>query len=158
MEKEFVTIDLALRLKALGFDEPCFAGFNPTPFDYDDLKNLIYPTIKLEFDGEDVVYNDFQTEEPNIWTIDSDVILAPTFSQAFKFFREKYMIGHDIMCPFISYQGKNAEIISEGRYEVFLTDEEQMGITDEEFYSMTYNEAEIKCLNLLLRIVESKSK
>ena len=120
-------MDLALRLKALGFDEPCF-GYR------DGLGNLMIQ------------------KTPHC------VISAPTFSQAFRFFREKYMIGHDIMCPFISYQGKNAEIISEGRYEVFLTDEEQLGITDEEFYSMTYNEAEIKCLNLLLRIVESKTE
>jgi hypothetical protein len=127
MEKEFIPVELALRLKALGFNETCF-GYR------DGGGNIM---IK---------------ETPH------SVISAPTFSQAFRFFREKYMIGHDIMCPFISYQGKNVEIISEGRYEVFLTDEEQLGITDEEFYSMTYNEAEIKCLNLLLRIVESKTE
>ena len=133
MEKEFVTIDLALRLKALGFKERVLTY-------YEDGKAKLHTDIE----GWDF-NNSFLT-----------CVSRPTYSQAFGFIREKYLIGHDIMCPFISYQGKKAEIISEGRYEVFLTDEEQLGITDEEFYSMTYNEAEIKCLNLLLRIAESK--
>jgi hypothetical protein len=145
MEKEFIPMDLALRLKALGFDEPCFAGFNPTPFDYDDLENLIYPTIHLEFDGEDIIYNDFQTEEPNIWTIDSDVILAPTFSQAFRFFRKKYELHY---CIHSDYTWN----ISGGIWDL----NEYKGSRydwDSEPYS-TYEEAESDCLTNLIEIVE----
>jgi hypothetical protein len=84
MEKEFVTYELALRMKQLGFDEPCFAGFNPTPFDYDDVENLIYPTIKLDFEDEDIIFNDTESDQPNCWTIEDDVILAPLYQQAFR--------------------------------------------------------------------------
>ena len=37
MEKEFVTYEIALKLKELGFDEPCIAGFNS----YNILKHNI---------------------------------------------------------------------------------------------------------------------
>ena len=72
MEKEFVTYQQALRLKALGFDEPCFTyhhgGF-------------------LEFclDGHNNVY-----ERKNSSFMRS--VSAPTFSQAFAWFRDKYNI------------------------------------------------------------------
>ena len=68
MEKEFLPYEQALELKELGFDEPCFA---------------YYDVIKMELD-----------------TISSEVcerlckhdthFKAPTFSQAFRFFRENY--------------------------------------------------------------------
>ena len=135
MNREFVTLDIAIRLKALGFRERVLTY-------YEDSK----PKLHTAIEGWD-----FNTSFLTC-------VSRPTYSQAFDWFREKHMLGHEIMCPFISYQGERAEIISEGRYESFLTDEEQLGITDAEFYSMTYNEAEIKCLTLLLRIVESKTK
>jgi hypothetical protein len=142
MEKEFIPMDLALRLKALGFDEPCFAGFNPTPFDYDDLENLIYPTIRLNFDGEDVVYNDFQTETPNIWTIDSDVILSPTFSQTFRFFREKYDLFTHIE------KGENPKNF----YPIIDNVSHKY---NPKLWFDSYEEAELECLKKLIEIVEN---
>ena len=66
MEKEFVTYPLALRMKQLGFNEPCFSfyagGFNELW------------TIKLV--------------NPN--NIHQSNVLAPTYSQAFRWFRENY--------------------------------------------------------------------
>jgi len=145
MEKEFIPMDLALRLKALGFDEPCFAGFNPTPFDYDDLENLIYPTIRLNFDGEDVVYNDFQTETPNIWTIDSDVILSPTFSQTFRFFREKYDLFTHIE------KGENPKNF----YPIIDNVSHKY---NPKLWFDSYEDVELTCLTKLIEIVESKLK
>jgi hypothetical protein len=147
MEKEFIPMDLALRLKALGFDEPCFAGFNPTPFDYDDLENLIYPTIRLNFDGEDIIYNDFQTEEPNIWTIDSDVILAPTWQQAFRWFREKYDLHAEIV-----RDKENSKL-----YVFFITNSDDIYPVSMDFSDgRLYEEAEIACLTKLIEIVENE--
>jgi hypothetical protein len=146
MEKEFVPYELALRMKALGFDGPCFAGFNPTPFDYDDVENLIYPTIHLEFEGVDIIYNDFQSEEPNIWTIDSDVILAPTWQQAFRWFREKYELHS---CIHSDYTWN----ISGGIWDL----NEYKGSRYDWDYSnnyLTYEEAELSCLKKLIEIVE----
>lgn len=70
MEKEFCTYNQALRLKALGFDEPCLAAFIN-----EKLKGC--GAIYFEFDG---LYNNFGTgNEKQPW------IAAPTFSQAINF-------------------------------------------------------------------------
>jgi hypothetical protein len=67
MEKEFVTYELALRLKLLGFNEPCFAF-------HSKIYGLLHtsPTQKVnEISGE---------------------VLAPTWQSAFKWFRDTYEI------------------------------------------------------------------
>lgn len=61
MEKEFVTYDIALRMKALGLDEPCFGIFINGKF------NLIFSQHQLD-----------------------TIVLAPTWQSAFAWFREKY--------------------------------------------------------------------
>jgi hypothetical protein len=68
MEKEFVTYELAVKLKALGFDEPCF-GY--------------YYTLN----GKDWKF----AEKNDYYSIDDELniggkfsLLAPTFSQAFR--------------------------------------------------------------------------
>ncbi len=75
MEKEFITYELALRMKQLGFDEECFyikplkekTEFFYTPSDYDD-----FPEQKeLE-------------------------VGIPLFQQAFRWFRDNYNLYHNI--------------------------------------------------------------
>ena len=63
MEKEFVPYELAVKLKALGFDEPCFAYYK----DMKGEKVLLYDS--MDFDGECNV---------------------PLYQQAFRWFREKH--------------------------------------------------------------------
>jgi hypothetical protein len=65
MEKEFVPYEQACELKQLGFDEPCFTWY------WDDIG--LYNG--LEFGNHNKKLN---------------IVSAPTFSQAFRFFREKY--------------------------------------------------------------------
>jgi hypothetical protein len=69
MEKEFVPYELALRMKQLGFDEPCFMYWWKGENDY-ILADLI--------DGE-ARTNDFK---------------APLYQQAFRWFREKHRSKH----------------------------------------------------------------
>jgi hypothetical protein len=69
MIKEFVPYELAVKLKALGFDEPCFARFN------NDGDLLIAHTEKYIIDNG-VDRSEFFT-------------LAPLFQQAFRWFRKK---------------------------------------------------------------------
>lgn len=66
MEKEFVTYRLAFKFKELGFDEPCFGWFTEDNHFY--LNNIKNGKIFKSNDG----------------------CLAPTFSQAFRWFRENY--------------------------------------------------------------------
>jgi len=71
MEKEFVLYELALELKQLGFDEPCFVGYSTS-------------TEKLEYYSRPIV------------TKDSFTVDSPTYSQAFRWFEEKYSYFVDI--------------------------------------------------------------
>ena len=135
METDFVTLPAAERLKAINFKERALTYF-------EDGK----PKLHTAIEGWD-----FNTSFLNC-------VSRPTYSQAFKWIRDNHMIGHEIMCPFISYSGKQAKLTNGGIYEVFITDEEQLGITDEAFMSHSYDEAQIKVLNFLLKIVESKTK
>ena len=67
MEKEFVPYELAVKLKELGFDEPCLCSWN-------------FYTNELNFNGHPSTFSS------------EDVIQLPTFSQSFKWFREKYSL------------------------------------------------------------------
>jgi hypothetical protein len=68
MEKEFIPYELAVKLKALGFNEPCFAFFNG---------------IHLSFSRFDTLGELLDIGK---------CIEAPTYSQAFRWFRDKYNI------------------------------------------------------------------
>ena len=70
MEKEFVPYELALRLKALGFDEPCFGLYAPPS-----------KTVFLHH------YGLLRAKEQ---------VLAPLYQQAFRWFRETHDLGHMI--------------------------------------------------------------
>jgi hypothetical protein len=72
MEKEFVPYEQALALKELGFDEPCIKEFH--------IQELLTNST-----GEEITNNEL-TELYG----EQDVISAPTFSQAFRWFREKH--------------------------------------------------------------------
>lgn len=73
MREEFVSFEVAVNLKNVGFDEPCIA---------------LYKNKKLRYEIKDcngIV--DFYNEGGKVISY-----LAPTFSQAFRFFREKYRL------------------------------------------------------------------
>ena len=70
MKNEFVPYELALKLKQLGFDEPCFGLYAPPS-----------KTVFLHHYG--------------LLTA-KEQVLAPLFQQAFRFFREKHGLQHDI--------------------------------------------------------------
>ena len=77
MKKEFVTYELALELKQLGFDEPCFGFYNGSK-----NKNIGLIWYEMPNSGQD--------------TIPVGDVLAPTFSQAFRWFEEKYSYFVDV--------------------------------------------------------------
>ena len=74
MNEDFVTFDLAKKLKEKGFDEECFAH-------YDDLGNLLL--------------------DKDYWKLDSH-ILAPTISQVLKWLREEKKL-HIMMATYSHY-------------------------------------------------------
>jgi hypothetical protein len=123
MTKEFVPYELALKLKEIGFDEQCF-GY--------------YLARKLLITNNNDIYN--STALP--------VIKAPTFSQAFRFFRENYRLSVLIQDWLDDYSGEIVEwTIGEDRIIYEITNR-----TD------TYDEAELACLDKLIELVESELK
>jgi len=143
MEKEFVPYELALRLKALGFDEPCFATYrkgaigSQKPFEYD----LDYHT-KVQMSSNIIPINSEYTEE-------SKWISAPTWQSAFNWFLEKHSLYFrpDYLDELKEYDFQGS-IHKLGKYNaiVFIGDHK------------THKEAELECLKKLIEIVESKSE
>lgn len=145
MEKEFVTYPIGLRLKALGFDEPCFGYY------VDGELRGINLGIE-ELGGIEPYYQRFGFHTLSNHDIDNPnkiVVTAPTYSQAFRWFREKY----NAVCEIIRKEdGNHSEFIG----WVFINNRKIDVVSY--WDSKTYEEAELACLNKLLEIVESKSE
>ena len=128
MNKEFVTYEQALALKELGFDEPCillYRGLDTQP-----VCQMGYE-FKTEKNSD---YND----ETNYW------LTVPTFSQAFRWFREKYGLSGLIEIG-----------TQEFSYQVFnYVGNRQLG-TEPLKYNGTYEEAESACLDKLIEIIRN---
>jgi hypothetical protein len=112
---DFVPYELALELKQLGFDEPCF-GVYATKDGY------------VRKSGYDEIGN------------------APTYSQAFRFFREKYKLKCCII-PLVCEQGYSD--LYESRIH-----QEKHSISRIGNYKI-YEEAELACLKKLIEIVKT---
>lgn len=76
MEKDFAPYEIALRMKQLGFDEPCFGYYNEG-------------TLSIEFIRNG---NIFKESEDSIYFKENTSCLAPTFSQAFRWFRDVHKL------------------------------------------------------------------
>ena len=130
MNKEFIPYEQALAFKELGFDEPCF-GY------YDNTGKLFFNTNGQPV-GKDWVWEGNQI-------VPTDMVLALTFSQAFRWFREKYNYNHSIVFT------KHPFGTDEYQYMILLEDDECV-----ETNFKTYEEAELDCLNKLIEITKTK--
>jgi hypothetical protein len=118
MNKEFVTYEIDLELKELGFNEPCF-GVYATKDGY--VRKSAY-----DENGD-----------------------APTYSQAFRFFREKYELFHSIF-----YQDDNS---GPGSFDYEILNKRGKSQGDDEYLEFdTYEEAELASLKKLIEIVKNK--
>lgn len=136
MEKYFAPYEPSLALKELGFDEPCFAYYNGRFLDF-----KIWNDDGCEASQINVNMNVGQC--PN----------APTFSQAFEWFRKNYSLYQEIRTFAWDYD-KNQLGFSVGTYlNPFQTETEKK--IHLEVYE-TYEEAELACLLKLIEIVKSK--
>ncbi len=140
MNKEFVPYEIALKLKELGFNEPCFAMWTKglSEFEYGSmmLPRIFSSKFRL---------NDTQSCQSYVNNPDTPFgVAAPTFSQAFKFFREK--------CNLIS----NLQYYGNWNFEIFRITELAEPIDDLDinytFKGGTYEEAELECLKKLIEL------
>ena len=139
MKKEFLPYELAVKLKELGFDEPCL-GF------YNHQGQLILMAQEDESSIE--MYKNSYVEMGMQYA-------APLYQQAFRWFREKYMLLGFIE-PANGYEDKSL-------FAFYICDDEQNIVDDSHSYSKdsslhfkTYEEAELACLEKLIEIVENK--
>jgi hypothetical protein len=112
-----IPYEQALALKELGFDGRYF----------------------LDYDNKGNITNDCE------WSI--ALTPAPTFSQAFRWFREKY----NFPCKIEASQ-KDLSILEYHYFYQIMTDSHIVGFGIE--YNLTYEEAELECLKKLIEIVK----
>ena len=114
MNKEFIPYEQALALKELGFNEPCFGWFT----DGHLRIGAVVENKHVQGEGE---------------------LLAPTFSQAFRWFREK---GYDV-----KVQKESANLY----FGFYWTGAAWIIVGNG-----TYKQAELECLIKLIEIVKTK--
>ena len=115
---EFVPYELALELKQLGFDEPCF-GVYATKDGY--VRKSAY-----DENGD-----------------------APTYSQAFRWFREKCLLEGVV---------EQANDFYWYKFSVYLYGKEGKHKISNGLEFKTYEEAELGCLRKLIEIVKGGNK
>lgn len=135
MEKEFIPYNLALELRDLGLDEPCFGYYRSKDnFQLFDKRNIVGSNKDI-----------YKTE----------YVKAPLWQQAFQFFREKY--GY-----FESYDFDHGDDTKNNRgfwFCIINTQDRDFwyDITDDKIpYYKTYEEARLECLKKLIEIVKNK--
>ena len=134
MENEFLPYEQALALKELGFDKPCLKVGNPNG-------HTMWKWIEVDGEPPTVNINDvIQVHYDENWA------QIPTFSQAFRWFREKY--GLD---SFVKHLYKST--IKVGYYFVI---DEYKGIEFQSEIFSTPEEAELTCLVKLIEIAKVK--
>jgi hypothetical protein len=144
LEKDFTLREQALALKELGFDEPCFT---------------FYPKEgKMGFDGKyHSIKEGYKNSTVNaIWIKrykkDFECVAAPTYSQAFKFFREKYGLHQYIK----QYCGESFYFHIEDMVHPRRFDEYTVEMLRSFNESTSQEEAELECLIKLIEIVKQK--
>lgn len=132
MEDLFVPFEIAFQLKELGFDERCFTKY--------------YESGKLADNLSYLHHNHFGQ------------VNAPTYQQAFHFFREKYNLFHEIQIDQTTYPKFCFKIVRFIGNPKDLTEKEWgwEQIPNDANWSLfrTYEEAELACLQKLIEIVK----
>ena len=124
MNKEFVPYQPSVDLKELGFNMKTFAQYS----------TKIGDEWIISFN----VYGEGQ------FTGNEGPCIAPTFSQAFRFFREKYELDYEI-----TYGGKKGEYHAFVKSYIYGNNGNNPSI-------FSYEEAELECLIKLIEIVKEK--
>ena len=131
MEKEFIPYEQALKLKELGFDNPCFATYEKLNDD------ILIQDATRPFVNTNSFLSPLEDQEGYV-----EQCTAPLYQQVFRWFRENHNLDH-----FVQHHidGLNQTYFSMARESTWI-------VTNHE----TYEEAELACLNKLIEIVKNK--
>jgi hypothetical protein len=137
MKREFLTYEQSIDMRAIGFNEPCLAYYDKDGDFLGDI-SVNEDTDNLYTNADFVMYQDFKVAD----------VSAPTFSQAFRWFREKCdLIG--VILPYL--------IIGNQWYYKITNRNNSSGLPFEEGFE-TFEEAELACLQKLIEIVKDEKK
>ena len=133
LEKEFVPYEPSLALKELGFDEPCFGKYlSSFQSDWKVYELILEMGMNEEFE-----------DNRNVYLLEG-ACSAPTFSQAFRWLREKYGL----------YSWITIELGNKSTFCWVLSGEHTS--TQYAAYFHTYEEAELACLIKLIEIANEQ--
>ena len=127
LEKGFILYPEALGLKQLGFDERCFAFYQ---VEYHENSPIMVD------DDDEYLSTGFRTCKNS--EIESHYTSCPTYSQAFRWFRENFNYHHTI---------------NFNKKYVGIAYSSVVNFSIDEFN--TYEEAELACLRKLIEIVKN---
>jgi hypothetical protein len=129
MNKEFCPYKIALELKELGFDEPCFRWYD-------------------ERWGDDLQQDKFNTNK-DLFMTDLDCS-APLYQQCWRWFRNKYGLDGVSFYNYTGYMWNIIDVKNSNATKNVTVQEDDM-----QQYS-SKEEAELACLIKLIEIVKNK--
>ena len=142
--KDFVPYDIALELKQLGFNKTCLAYYDR----WNGKSHLIITNQSGSFESK--LFRLFRKTEHTTYTQDyveyylTGICTAPTFSQAFRFFRENHGLWQMVI--------QNTD--KDWTYDIMPI----VGMIDYKIFDVfnTYEEAELACLIKLIEIIKQQ--
>ena len=126
MKNEFIPYEQALELKELGFDEECF-GYYDIDNGYAIGYAFCYSNVKSQLENG---------------------CSAPTFSQAFRWFREK----HNLKGGILYIGGLKPETTW---WDIYVVGHYNIEYNEMEMKYQPYEEAELECLKKLIEIAKA---
>jgi hypothetical protein len=140
MNKEFIPYEESLELRRLGFNELCICWHDSSCICWYNSKKELGVDILIGFGLSDVLFDQEKMDS-------DDHCLAPTFSQAFRWFREK----HNLRCQ-INYIGG---LINESTWwDISIIGHYNMDPKEWEMKYQPYEEAELACLRKLIELIK----
>lgn len=127
MDKDFVPYEEAVALKELGYDEPCF-GY------YIELVNPIEGILTIEQCDKNA----------------DGCCIAPTFSQAFRWFRDNFGLSGWVDESFTTNNRQGVVSVKSPKGLEYIQSPKAT------MFFETYEEAELACLRKLIEIVKQQ--
>ena len=133
MNREFVPYELAVKLKQLGFDEQCISHYTA------------YGKFSNDYSAPRKYNSEFEL---------GSYISAPTLSQAFRWFREK----HNLISIITTIPSFHTMYASKYKSHTYYQFQPFKWVDGKYLINDTYEEAELACLDKLIKIVETKQQ
>jgi hypothetical protein len=136
MNKEFIPYEQALELKELGFNEPCLSYYLAGGIRFKEYKD---------------------SQNKNSAFYNNTVCSIPLYSQAFRWFREKYGLYHTVWPEFyqdgINFNWQILWYLPKDEWTKYVISDGTMEYGDNGEYP-TQEEAELACLIKLIELIK----